>query len=600
MLTNPPSYDQDQFNRLQNELQQVRQQLSEVQQQSRPSNPTPSPLQVSNPARYIIEEVPNYAFSQATSQAQQHHVNRNGNQNPPRLEYADAITLLHENGWDATSWELNGNLVERNCALYWAATNGHVTVARYLVRNGASGMSEAEGVDWRAEWRNSALGSAAAANHVEIVQMLLEQATEENLRDNSALSDAAKEGHVDIVRLLLGKWPSRGGSYDYSRAGALAFAAEKGDEEIVRLILEKGVDLTVPLQMDDRAPLCRAAGAGQTSMVKLLLDQNKPPAPTTYTIELAMSMAMRKGHDAIVRMLLDLGVVTNFVMPMYDAVESGNLSILRQVLAAGGRPTPFLGEAVNKGNQPMVELLLEYGAEACKGLNPAAFSGKSSAIAGILLDHGAAVDVLDGRKSTPLHTAASRGRKEVAELLLKRGANIAALDDEGKTPLYFAVISRQPATVGLLWPAEHGAATSSIREDDRMQKVFVESLINGAENGALNDAAEVIQPLIKYGFHFNFNAGSDEKVLGVAAEKGFQTLVQLLLDNGADIKGQDSRGRTALHLAAMNGHYEIVKLLLERGANPKVVNKFGRTAEYWAVTNGHTRVAQLLHRHKPK
>lgn len=586
VIDNPPSYDQDQLNRLQDELQQVRQQLSEVQ--------SPSTPRVTNPARYIIEEVPNYAYSQAT-QARQHQVN--GSQNRPPLEEADPIALLRENGWDAASWEPNCNQEERNGALYWAATNGHVATVRYLVRNGASGMSKAVGVDWRAEWRNSALGSAAAANHVVIVLMLLEQATEENLQSNSALSDAAKEGHVDVVRLLLGKWPSAGGTYDYSRAGALAFAAEKGDEEIVRLILEKGVDLALAFQMADRTPLCRAAGAGQTAMVKLLLDQKKRSASTTYGIELALSRAVRKGHDAIARMLLDLGVVTEFVMPMYDAVESGNLSILRQILAAGGQPTPFLVEAVNKGNQSMVQLLLEYGAEASKGLKPAAFSGEST-IAGILLNHGAAVDVLDGRKRTPLHTAASKGRKEVAELLLKGGANIAARDDEAKTPLYFAVVARQEATVGLL--LEHGAATSSIREDDNMQKAFVEAVINSAENGALYGAAEVIQLLIKHGFHINFNAGSDSKLLGLAAEKGFQTMVQLLLDNGANIEGQDSRGRTALHLAAMNGNYEIVKLLLERGANPKVVNKFGRTAKYWAVTNGHTRVAQLLRRPKPK
>lgn len=61
-----------------------------------------------------------------------------------------------------------------------------------------------------------------------------------------------------------------------------------------------------------------------------------------------------------------------------------------------------------------------------------------------------------------------------------------------------------------------------------------------------------------------------------AAEKGFQKTVHLLLDNGADIEGQDNRARTALHLAAMNGHYEIVKLPLERAANSTVVNKFGR------------------------
>lgn len=54
-------------------------------------------------------------------------------------------------------------------------------------------------------------------------------------------------------------------------------------------------------------------------------------------------------------------------------------------------------------------------------------------------------------------------------------------------------------------------------------------------------------------------------------------MVHLLLDNGADIEGQDNRGRMALHLAAMSGNYEIVKLLLEKGANPTVVNKFRRT-----------------------
>lgn len=168
-IGNPPSYDQDQIDRLRDELQQVRLQLSEVQlsrssdpddrlrdelrqvqlqlsevQQSRPSDPELSTAQVSHLAPYIAEEVPNYAPSQA-KQAQ-HQEKRN--KNSSRLEEADAIALLLENGWDSASWEPSCNQEERNRALYWAATNGHVAAVQYLVENGASGMSKAVGVDW--------------------------------------------------------------------------------------------------------------------------------------------------------------------------------------------------------------------------------------------------------------------------------------------------------------------------------------------------------------------------------------------------------------------------------------------------------------------
>ncbi|OBU01659.1 hypothetical protein VE01_00242 [Pseudogymnoascus verrucosus] len=113
----------------------------------------------------------------------QHHAACKWISKPPcRLEEDNAIALLRENGWNAKEWKVNCNLEERNGALYWAATNGHVAIVRRLVRNGTSGMPKAAGKDLREEWRNSALGSSAAANHVAIIQILLEQATEENLR----------------------------------------------------------------------------------------------------------------------------------------------------------------------------------------------------------------------------------------------------------------------------------------------------------------------------------------------------------------------------------------------------------------------------------
>jgi ankyrin repeat protein len=47
-----------------------------------------------------------------------------------------------------------------------------------------------------------------------------------------------------------------------------------------------------------------------------------------------------------------------------------------------------------------------------------------------------------------------------------------------------------------------------------------------------------------------------------AAEKGHKTVVNLLLENGADLESKDgSNGRTPLWRAAENGHEAVIKLL---------------------------------------
>ena len=50
-------------------------------------------------------------------------------------------------------------------------------------------------------------------------------------------------------------------------------------------------------------------------------------------------------------------------------------------------------------------------------------------------------------------------------------------------------------------------------------------------------------------------------------------ITEFLLENGADIEGQNYLGTTALHWAAMTGNVDLVKLLIENGAD---VNRVGR------------------------
>merc|ERR1712038_73343 len=80
----------------------------------------------------------------------------------------------------------------------------------------------------------------------------------------------------------------------------------------------------------------------------------------------------------------------------------------------------------------------------------------------------------------------------------------------------------------------------------------------------------------------------------VAAANGHKDIVQILLDNGANIDYQDNLGRTALMLAAGNGHKDIVQILLDNGANINQQNNYGETALTRAALNGKKDVVQFL------
>ena len=58
---------------------------------------------------------------------------------------------------------------------------------------------------------------------------------------------------------------------------------------------------------------------------------------------------------------------------------------------------------------------------------------------------------------TPLHWAASEGRKEVVELLLAEGADVNAKRDNGETPLDAAISQYQTKVADIL--RKHGGKT---------------------------------------------------------------------------------------------------------------------------------------------
>lgn len=74
-----------------------------------------------------------------------------------------------------------------------------------------------------------------------------------------------------------------------------------------------------------------------------------------------------------------------------------------------------------------------------------------------------------------------------------------------------------------------------------------------------------------------------------AARSGFYSVVEALLDHGADPElqeGVDNASGTPLNRAIDYGYVPVVRLLLQRGANPNVLDVYNRTIVHSAAVNG--------------
>lgn len=82
--------------------------------------------------------------------------------------------------------------------------------------------------------------------------------------------------------------------------------------------------------------------------------------------------------------------------------------------------------------------------------------------------------------------------------------------------------------------------------------------------------------------------------LHVAAQQGYASCIQKLVDAGADMYARDIWASIPLHRAAMNNKPAAIMQLIECGCDPQVKNKFGKTALHFAALGGGLESAKVL------
>ena len=81
----------------------------------------------------------------------------------------------------------------------------------------------------------------------------------------------------------------------------------------------------------------------------------------------------------------------------------------------------------------------------------------------------------------------------------------------------------------------------------------------------------------------------------LASTAGHSEVVEILIDNGADIEAQSERTKdTPLSLACSGGRYEVVEILLRLGANKEHRNVSDYTPLSLAASGGYVNIIKLL------
>lgn len=86
-----------------------------------------------------------------------------------------------------------------------------------------------------------------------------------------------------------------------------------------------------------------------------------------------------------------------------------------------------------------------------------------------------------------------------------------------------------------------------------------------------------------------------ERLLHLAARKGFREMCLLLLEANAEIDAEEiSDGKQPLHEACCQGHLDVCELLLDRKARIEEANFTGLRPLHWAACSGHVEICDML------
>lgn len=481
---------------------------------------------------------------------------------------------------------------------------------------------------------------------VDMLQLLIEQGANPNVAAGrigrtSSLCVATKSGKIDKVHFLLqaGADPHFRDSSGYTPLIHAVYGPRQTRQEIVSVLLTAGADPNVTtkysesplstalyftdfdtlhtlldaganIEILDWNPLMRAIAFGTLDEVQAELRRGANPNEKRKRDMTPWRLSLLVGDVAKAEKLVEFGA--NFTPDdLLFAVRKDNPEMVRWLLEKGvdvnardEYGNSALSETAGWGAVACVKLLIEAGADvhAENHVSTQAINEASTLdIARMLVEAGADLNFISGEGYTLLKSATEALNVEMVRTLLDMGA---ATDAETEryttTPLYVAVQhddfeiakllldagANPNAQTGDLWfPLSHAQSIEMVQLLlDNGADIHLRDEI-GQDALCSQDDPEVAAYLIQAGAQVNPEQPHFGQPLREAANKNRLEIMRVLLQHGANANQATSWGETALMTAAEHSFIAGVRLLLDHQANVSLGDKeHGRTALFYAAS----------------
>lgn len=308
-----------------------------------------------------------------------------------------------------------------------AAAEGHSEIVMLISESLSEGFFVLDIEGRKSKWKERsqldlALYAAASNGHVALARMLLELGADPKitLRGHEIIDHAYEQGHMEIVHLL----ENYGAQLPNPLNSPLVNGCRLGLVQEVERCLAQGADPNIADETGHHV-LITAASAGHTSIIEMLINAGAD----SWSKDLGLMCAGEAGHWDAVELLLDHGANVNYT-------DKSGRTILMNILTP---VSPFLwNSGIIRGIESLLEWGIDVNARDKRGdtalslviklikTRSTGFANDSYTvdlhdlflkITDILLRYGADLSVTDSSGNTPMSLARKTNLKDLIHLL---------------------------------------------------------------------------------------------------------------------------------------------------------------------------------------